>query len=445
MAITERQAPTTPNQAESDLLFSVTSNNGSRPQFQFVAKIIDERDGNEVLIKQQPMPAGSLPAAKAIFNINQITSDYMGTDKIWKTAKISTNTSANEFSVIFYEETGSSVSSSVSIVNGTSGSSVYLLDGVVEMNSGDWNWPSGSYYTASILLNDDAYRVQHALTNSPLTQSIRDGEYATLSVINGNFDNSDEQAQDIYQVEFAVYDEGGSNIQNLSYYNTVANGGGPRTSGAYFWDDVGVFDSQTIGTKMLHIGVGPENLVDAVATLDSDWAYYRVRVVQQESDGTASQISSYFEKWFTKQTPECDYEGTRFAWLNELGGWDYFTFPYANSKSDSIERKTYQQGFVNYSENSGYLATYDISRRGSRQYSTNYEETRVAESDWLTTEEADWLRELVESPNVYIQSGTDFLPVVMDTANFDYKTNPRSQKMYRLTLSYKLANNRRSR
>ena len=445
MAITERQAPTTPNQSESNLIYSVSSNNGTRPQFQFAAKIIDERNGNEVLIKQQPLPAGSLPAAKSIFNISQITDDFMGTDKIWKTAKLSTNTSANEFNVIFYEETGSSVSSSVSLVNGTSGSSVYLLDGVVELNSGDWNWNSGSYYTSSILLNDDAYRVQHALTNSPLTQSIRDGEYATLSVINGNFDNSADNAQDIYQVEFAVYNESGTNIQNLSYYNTVANGGGPRTAGTDFWANPGVFDSQTIGTKMLHIGVGPENLVDAVATLNSNWAYYRVRVVQQESDGTASAISSYFEKWFTKQTPECDYEGTRFSWLNELGGWDYFTFPYANSKSDSITRETYKQGFVNYSENSGYLATYDNTRRGTKQYSTSYEETRVAESDWLTTEQADWLRELIESPNAYIQENGEFYPIVIDTANFDYKTNPRTQKMYRLTVTYKMANNRRSR
>jgi len=445
MAITERQAPTTPNQAESDLIYSVSSNNGTRPQFQFAAKIIDERNGNEVLIKQQPLPAGSLPAAKSIFNISQITDDFMGTDKIWKTAKLSTNTSANEFNVIFYEETGSSVSSSVGLVNPISGSSVYLLDGVVEMNSGDWNWDSGSYYTASFASEDNVFRVQHALTNSPLTQSIRDGEYATLSFINGNFDNSPDYAQDIYYIQFNVYDESGTNIQNLSYVNTEANGGGPRSISATFWSNPGVYDSQTIGSRLLHLGVGPQNLVDAVATLDSDWYSYKVSGLEQGTDGLENSDAVYFEKWFTKQTPECDYEGTRFSWLNELGGWDYFTFPYANSKSDSITRETYKQGFVNYSENSGYLATYDNTRRGTKQYSTSYEETRVAESDWLTTEQADWLRELIESPNAYIQENGEFYPIVIDTANFDYKTNPRTQKMYRLTITYKMANNRRSR
>ena len=61
MAIIERQNPTTPNLVESDLIYAVSSNNSSAPQFQFVAKIIDD-DKNEVIIKQQPTPEGSLPA-----------------------------------------------------------------------------------------------------------------------------------------------------------------------------------------------------------------------------------------------------------------------------------------------------------------------------------------------------------------------------------------------
>jgi len=52
---------------------------------------------------------------------------------------------------------------------------------------------------------------------------------------------------------------------------------------------------------------------------------------------------------------------------------------------------------------------------------------------------------LVESPDVYIQEGSDFLPIVIQTADYEYKTNPRTQKLYRLSLTYKLANNRRSR
>ena len=445
MAITERQNPTTPNQVASDLLYAVSSNNGSRPQFQFVAKIIEQNSKNEILIKQQPVPPGTIPAAKAVFNLSQIARDYMGTDTPFKTAKLSTNESCNEFDIIFFEETGSSVSSSVSLTSATSGSSVFLLDGVVEMNSGDWNWDSGSYYSEDSASYDSTFSYQHALTNGPLTQSIRDGEYATLSVLNGNFDDSSTHAHDIYYIQFNVYNEAGTNIQNLSYANTTAFGGGPRASSTQVWSDSGVYNGQSTSERMLHIGVGPQNLVDAVATLNQNWYSYKVSGFGQGGDGLERSEARYFEKWFVKQTAECDYEGTRFAFLNELGGWDYMTFPFANGKSDTIERKTFKQSFVDYSGASNYIVGYDKTRRGTNVYAIDYDETRTAESDYLTQEEADWLRELVESPNVFVQSGTDFLPIVIETADYSYKTNPRTQKMYRLSLTYKLANNRRSR
>ena len=60
-------------------------------------------------------------------------------------------------------------------------------------------------------------------------------------------------------------------------------------------------------------------------------------------------------------------------------------------------------------------------------------------------EEADWLRQLVESPSVFIQDGTTFRPVIVTNSNFTYKTNPLTQKLYTLTLDYKLANQRYSR
>jgi len=166
--------------------------------------------------------------------------------------------------------------------------------------------------------------------------------------------------------------------------------------------------------------------------------------VGQEGPGVEDNGAQYAERWFTKDTGECGYTGTRFAFLNELGGYDYYSFDLADTKQDNITRETYEQTFVPYSTTTN-AATYDKSRRGSKVYSISYEETRTAESDYLTQEQADWLRELVESPEVYIQEGTDFVPVVITNSNFTYKTNPRTQKLYTLSIQYKLSNNRRSR
>jgi hypothetical protein len=144
---------------------------------------------------------------------------------------------------------------------------------------------------------------------------------------------------------------------------------------------------------------------------------------------------------YTKEQGRCGYDGTRFAFLNELGAYDYVNFGLADTKIDNITRKNFEQNFVNYSTSTNGIA-YDTTRRGSKTYSTTYTETRRAESDYLLQDDADWLRQLIESPEVYIQDGSDFRPIVITTSNYTYKTNPLSQKMYKLSVEYKLANQR---
>ena len=66
-------------------------------------------------------------------------------------------------------------------------------------------------------------------------------------------------------------------------------------------------------------------------------------------------------------------------------------------------------------------------------------------SDWLTQEQADWLSSLFYSPNIYIQIGLEFIPIIILDTDFTSKTNPRTQKNFQYTVNYTLANNKRSR
>ena len=432
MAITIRQEPTTPNQANGDLLYVVTSNNTNSPQFQFVMEVSDGDD--TITIKQQPSPS-----EKGVFNIGQITRDFVGIDTYFKTQEVATSTySGKTISTVFYEETGSSVSSSVGYSSGISGSQLYLTNGVNDYD--DWNFPSSSYYTGSAASQDSTFNRQDALTNAPLTQSIRNDEYATLSVYNGNFDGSTTNAQDIYSIQVNVYNEAGSQIQNFDWENITGNGGGPRTSAVTeTWPDVAAL--QTDRTRLVHIAAGPQNFADAGNTLNSNWAYYIITFYEQASDGLENNLGVYSKRMYTKEQGRCGYDGTRFAFLNELGAYDYVNFGLADAKVDNITRKNFDQNFVNYSTTTNGI-TYDQTRRGSKTYSISYDETRRAESDYLLQEDADWLRQLIESPEVYIQDGSDFRPVVITTSNYTFKTNPLSQKMYRLSVEYKLANQR---
>ena len=438
MAITIRQEPTTPNQANADLLYLLSSDNSDEPQFQFVMEVSDGSD--TYTFKQQPNPND-----RAVFDIGHMVSDFLANDTPFNTkfVKTSTNT-AKEISTVFYEEYGTSTTSSVARYNGVSGSGVYVLDGVVERDADDRNFDSSSYFAMDSASYTETFSYQHALSNAPLTQSIREDEYATLSFINGNFDDSTQDAQDIYFIQLTWYNSAGTQIQSNDWENINFGDaeGGPRTSAAQFWSAVAT--NQTNSTRLVHIAAGPKNFDDGGFTIPSNWAYYELTILGQGDDGLENSDAVYARRRYTKSEGACGYDGTRFVFLNELGGYDYYSFDLADTKQDNITRKTYDQTFVNYSTG-GNSIPYNKSRRGSKVFSISYEETRRAESNYLTQAEADWLRELIESPNVFIQSGTDFLPIVITNSTFQYKTNPRSQKLYTLSVEYKMANSRRSR
>lgn len=438
MAITIRQEPTTPNQANADLLYLLSSDNSDEPQFQFVMEVSDGSD--TYTFKQQPNPND-----RAVFDLGQVASDFLNYDTPFNTKFVKTSTnSGKEISTVFYEEYGTSTTSSVARYNGISGSGVYVLDGVVERSSDDWNFASASFYTSSVANADDTFSLQHALTNSPITQSIREDEYATLSFINGNFDDSSTNAQDIYYIQLQWFNSAGTQLQNNNWENINFGDaeGGPRTSASELWADV--YTDQDNGTRLIHIAAGVQNFVDGGFPIPSGWSYYEITVTGQDDGGQEDGDAIYAKRRYTKSEGACGYDGTRFVFLNELGGYDYYSFDLADTKQDNITRKTYDQTFVNY-QTGGASVPFNKSRRGSKVYSISYEESRRAESNYLTQAEADWLRELVESPNVLIQSGTDFLPIVITNANFTYKTNPRSQKLYTLSVDYKMSNQRRSR
>ena len=448
MAILIQQSPTTPNMANNTLVYSVSSSQVTQPQFQYVADLTYS-GSNTVLqrIKQQPNPN-----ARGVFDFGSIITNYLESDNTWKAAPFATaSAAAKRFNVRFGEEYGTSVSSSVSLFTGigtnlgapavSASTYVYVIDGLVDPNDKiNWNFASGSYYTSSIAPTGGGatFTLQNTLSNAPLSQSIQDGEYATISLINGNFNGSSTNAQDIYYFQVNVYNAVGTNIQNFSYNNIVSEGGGPRTSANDEWGDAGIYNGQTSGTQLLTIGVGPQNFIDAGDTLNTSWAYYTVTLHPQESAGTEDNGAYYAKFTFVKQGAKCGYNGVRFAWKNEFGVWDYYTFTLQTDKAFSIERASYEQSFVPFGDNTP--VTYDKQRRGTTNYYNKPIQTQVANSDWLTQAEADWLKELFFSANVFYQSGTEFYPAVITSANLTEKTNPRTQRNFQYAIEFQVAN-----
>jgi hypothetical protein len=275
------------------------------------------------------------------------------------------------------------------------------------------------------------------------------GDYATISLINGNFNNSTTNAQDIYAYNISIYDATGSQLVNnaLVARNYIGNGGGPRQ----FEDDswVTAVTTQNSSTQLLTIGTGYQNLVSAgvgaLFTNNPTWAYYDIGVHPPADElNFAENLSAQYAKIrYVRQGAQCGYDGVRFAWKNEFGVWDYYTFTLQNDKAFGIERANYEQTFVPF--NDVNPIPYSKERRGSINYYNKLTQVETANSDWLTQEEADWLKELFFSANVFQQVGTDFLPVVITSVNLTEKTNPRTQRNFQYQIEFQPANQKNPR
>jgi hypothetical protein len=345
-----------------------------------------------------------------VFELSDILHDYTDYDQPWKTTTItnSTNNNVLDFSIEFGQEYASNASASLIVEPSQITSSLTVYPIVTEYTEG-YNFPSSSYF--------DKF-----LTNSPRTLYTKNGEYGTLSFM--NLSNTD-----IAQYRCIVFD-----IINGVTTQVAASG--------LISNSIGTTNTQD---KLVHIPLGPKNWSSTNITgsnlevLDTDnWTFYRVTI------NPSFAIPGLDDKLVYRLDDCIEQNGTRFAFINKFGVYDYFTAALTRTETQSYNQDTYEQSFIDYSTTNG-LIPFNESRRGTTIYNKQTNPTFTAQTDWLTTEEVDWLVELFQSPEVYIQEGEQFLPVVITNTTAQKKTNPRGQKLFTYTIEYKLANPRRAR
>lgn len=446
MSLTIHQSPTSPNQSNADLLYVLTSNTSSSPQFQFIC---DVRDTNDVLIqrlKQQPNPSD-----KAVFNVGQILTSQLTVDTPWTTTQIYNNISgAAEYKIVFGEEYANTVYSTPQLYNGitnsvtgspalSSSNSLYVINGLVEPNSGDWNWDSSSFYVESVTPNVGINNLYGGLTLCNRTQSISNEDYHTITMLNGNLNGlpNSSSAWDCYMAQISVYSSSVL-VDQTDLYNITTSGGGPRQNITQLWSDA--YTSQSFHTKKQHWAAGPKNWP---STDFSDWDEYTLTFYPQQAPNQPN-LNYVLDSYLFKKQQPCQYGRERFTWKNQLGGWDYYNFTMAQAKQTEIERIEYTQTQVAYNTNTNSVP-YTYNRRGNKQLVNKLVETKQANTDWLTQQESDWLEELFYSTDVYVQSGSQYIPVTIIDTQVISKTNPRTQKTFQYQINYRVANQPKAR
>jgi hypothetical protein len=129
------------------------------------------------------------------------------------------------------------------------------------------------------------------------------------------------------------------------------------------------------------------------------------------------------------------YEIFRLHWLNKLGGWDAYNFMKSSVETSSINRKQYKKILP---------LGYSTTDRLKINYQTTMEDNINVTSDWVSDEEFVWLQGLVESPIVYLESGSSFVSVNITDTAYEIKKYINGRKLNTLNINIQPSYNRYS-
>jgi len=171
------------------------------------------------------------------------------------------------------------------------------------------------------------------------------------------------------------------------------------------------------------LDASPQTLIDNTSLTSGDFTtcvYYTVRTNASgigAYPGTTEVFSIYIDT-------ECQrYPSRRLHWLNKFGVWDSFTFDLVSTDSTKVEGNRYEKekGVWN---NEDYV--YPLYQGEATTFSKRAEDTLTLNSDWIKEDVQQWLvRELYESPKVYLESDGNFEPVNVTNASYKLKVSRR--------------------
>ena len=128
-----------------------------------------------------------------------------------------------------------------------------------------------------------------------------------------------------------------------------------------------------------------------------------------------------------------------FSFINKYGFYDYHRFNNPVRRVTEVERNIYDKPNVDYSST---VSVYNIEDRGETQYNTRYTDRYEVTTGYLDKPTADWLTELLDSPEVFVREGKDMIPVVIDNSDYTWNMNQARQKLFQFTIQFRYANKR---
>lgn len=379
MAITVLRSPSSPNVTGTKLVYSITSTESSNPQFQYVT---DVKQGSTLLTRLYTYPN---PNGSGIIEVSRILADNLGYDNDWKTSGGTTSDEGfKEFTLHFSESYGTSISSSVTVTAGGASSTIEAFQGTVDPNQGSFNFiPSGSFQ----------------LLSNQVQGYVAKGNHVTVPV---------------YVPPFGAVGTKEIRVEFVSASGDIIYANDALSTGANY-----EIYQQAIGSGSGTFGTYFQN---------SDWEYINIY-----DSGSATPWTT-----FNRVRP-CSDGQTTFVFINQYGYYDYYSVPMPVRKVTDVIRNTYEKPNVDYSSTT---SAYDITNRGETQYNTQYFDRYEVTTPLIDKTTADWLTELFDSPEVFVQENGNFIPIVLSNAQYNWNTRTSRNKRFQYTIQFRYANQR---
>jgi hypothetical protein len=343
-----------------------SSTNSSETSFKYMAKlVVDGTTVHNYLIPADPVNANGY------LDISNIVESYLSFDFDTTLAEediVSNTGSIVETYVVFGEQYD--VSGTITDFTGLATSNV------IQAINGSLNYEDFIGFDYTEYLNNSTALTKF-LTNAPISRSV----------------NSEMNAW-LYS-----YNDASSVYPNLFYIKTYDSNG---TQNGAFQITNPYRPPSAVTDNHIRIAVGANlNDITGVVTvsgaepiLDDDVATYTVQMIDTGITATSEL------RTFTRVVECTGLDRFTIYFLNELGGFDSFVFDLVSHVDWSKETSQYKaQAF----ERGANTITRNLTRHQRRSYNTTTHKSISLTSNWITETESVWLRELFDSPVIYIE------------------------------------------
>jgi hypothetical protein len=420
MSITILSSPGVTLSADN-ALFIVNSTEIAQPNFRFVADVV--KTTNLARLKCDKLPDGN-----GFFNVARVVETLVPMVKpsvnFFQDPKI-----ASTYDMEFREEYGNPPTVTG---GGTLGSGI-----VFQGYKRQWeNFVSSGYYT----LGSEA----SILSKQPTKRKIRLGENDFVSVLFPIVTSVPSYSVTItnrirsFSVSGSLVNtdvlDGMFNFGLAGIYSLTSGQTSDSRAGSFrnpFWtnaDEYAFYNTRaTADGAVSESNPCAFDVFDSLVDFDGGGAY-QVEIIYIHAGDTF-----YFSEDHTTEAYAIDYEvetcerfvPQRLFFKNSLGGFDGYTFTMKNKKVGNMAKQT-------FGKNQNIYGT----KVAETIYSGQFEEALTLNSDWLI--DANWMSELIYSPQVYLQIGSELVEAIVNTSSFTFHTRPQD-KLQQLQVEVKIA------